>query len=270
MKLRETLARRAPFEEHVVFENEGQKIAGFLCLPDYRYVPCPAVLLAHGFTGSRNADSRLLTWMARALAHNRIGALAIDFRGSGESEGDFSEMTPETEVSDAKTALDFLEADLRVDGRRLGMVGHSLGGLVAACASGDDKRIRALALWAAVGETAFFQPRFSDSAESRTPEGWDAGGLLVGEVFRDCIMDMNVQNRFGMGHCPVLIAHGTEDQSVPYAQAELFVENANQRARHFKLLPIDGADHCFRRMDWREILLAATLDWFNEHLCPAG
>ncbi|MHC4887227.1 MAG: alpha/beta hydrolase family protein [Planctomycetota bacterium] len=268
MNLRQQLATSSPYEELLRFDVQDREVRGLLCMPDYRVVPCPTVLLCHGFAGSRNDNGRLLLWLARALAHRNIGALLMDFRGCGESEGDFNEMSIRTMLEDVTVAVTTLCGDLRVDKERIGIMGHSLGGLVAACAAGDDKCLKALALWGAVGDTRRIQERFSDGADSRTSTGWDAGGLEVSEAFRDSAMDLDVQLRYVMSTAPVLVAHGTEDESVPFDHAKLFVENANRRARHFKLISVDGADHCFRRLPWREEIVQGTVDWFMEHLEP--
>lgn len=268
MDLRQQLATSSPYEETIRFEVGDKEVRGLLCMPDYRYVPCPAVLLCHGFAGSRNDNGRLLLWLARALAHRNIGALLIDFRGCGESEGDFHDMTIHSQLEDAHAALDTLSSDLRINRKSLGIMGHSLGGLIAACSAGEDKRIRALALWGAVAETKLILDKMTEDARNRSRDGWDIGGLEVSEAFRDSAMDTDVQLRYVMSSAPVLVAHAIEDESVPFEHAKLYVENANRRARHFKLISVKGADHRFRSLPWREEIIQGTVEWFVEHLDP--
>ena len=109
------------------FANEGQQIAGTLHLPN-GVGPHPGVLLCHGFTGMRLEAHFLFVKMSRALERAGFASLRFDFRGSGESEGEFREMTVETEVSDALKAVDVFCEVPEVDGGRIGVIGLSLGG----------------------------------------------------------------------------------------------------------------------------------------------
>src|SRR5262249_25576500 len=91
----------------------------------------PAVLLLHGFTGHRAEDGRLFVLTGRALAQSGIDCLRCDFRGSGDSDGDFDAMTLSSELEDARAALAWLMRQARIDRARLGVVGLSLGSVVA-------------------------------------------------------------------------------------------------------------------------------------------
>jgi dipeptidyl aminopeptidase/acylaminoacyl peptidase len=266
--LRACLARFAPVEEPCTYAVEGERLAARLFLPEPAGGPCPAVVIAHGFTGSRNADARLLTWLGRALARAGIGALAPDFRGSGESEGDFLRMRPSTEVADARAGLDLLAADPRVDGGRLGMVGHSLGGLVTVLTAAADARLRAVVLWAAVAEQDVFAGFLQEEAENRTAAGWDVGGLEAGEGLAEECLSLAIQEAFARSSAPALILHGEADETVPVAHARRFAATAEAAARAHRLHLIAGADHCFRSLPWRQELLGETLAWCRRHLAP--
>nr|MCU0908012.1 hypothetical protein [Paracoccaceae bacterium] len=91
--------------------------------------PAPVVLLFHGFTGSRdelpvaNTDEGVFARTARLLAEQGIASLRIDFRGSGESPGDFADTTFEGQVADGLAALAWVAANPAVDGDRLGVIG---------------------------------------------------------------------------------------------------------------------------------------------------
>jgi fermentation-respiration switch protein FrsA (DUF1100 family) len=80
-------------EELITALNHGQRLHGMLHLPKEQTGSVPASLLLHGFTGSSSSDNRALVQQARRLAAHGIAALRFDFRGSGQSEGEFSEMT---------------------------------------------------------------------------------------------------------------------------------------------------------------------------------
>jgi len=69
---------------------------------------------------------------ARALARAGIASLRFDFYGSGESDGEFREVTLQGEIADARAAMDFFRRQKGIDPKRLGLLGLSLGGAIAA------------------------------------------------------------------------------------------------------------------------------------------
>jgi uncharacterized protein len=96
----------------------GKRMAGVLHLPAGRG-RAPAVLMLHGFTGHKVETHRLFVRTARQLAASGLIVLRFDFRGSGDSEGEFEEMTIRGEVEDALNALAFLREQRRVDTARV-------------------------------------------------------------------------------------------------------------------------------------------------------
>ncbi len=140
-------------ESIVKIKVEGQTIVATMVTPDDVANP-PVVLMLHGFTGSRNEWSSeavkegLFGRAAPVFAKNGIASLRIDFRGSGESDGKFEDMTVETEVTDAQAALDFLSTNGSVDGKRISVMGMSLGGAVTTAVAGRTKTpLRSVVLW---------------------------------------------------------------------------------------------------------------------------
>lgn len=143
-------------EKPVVLENLGQQMIGMLHLPEVPG-PVPAVAIYHGFTGTKIEPHRIFVKMARALNALGIAAVRFDFRGSGDSEGDFADMTVTGEISDAVKILDFLAGLPEVDASRLGILGLSMGGAVAATVAGIDERVKSLTLWSAVADFKIFE-----------------------------------------------------------------------------------------------------------------
>ena len=80
----------------------------------------PAVLLVHGFSADRISTSAL----ARRIAQNGYGVLAIDVRGHGENRNPFDQQGLR---DDLKTAVEYLRQSNLVDGSRIALVGHSMG-----------------------------------------------------------------------------------------------------------------------------------------------
>ena len=83
------------------------------------------VVLCHGYTSDRYSRGRFPA-VAQALAAKGISSLAFDFAGCGESDDDV--LTLDGQVADLLEALFWAR---RQGYQRLGVYGHSLGGLVA-------------------------------------------------------------------------------------------------------------------------------------------
>ena len=145
------------WEETVVtYQNMGMSIVCTLTTPICRK-SLPIILLAHGFGGERHGwlvagtNEGYYDRFARIFAENGLCTLRIDFRGSGETGGGFELTTFSGQKSDALAALDFIETlDDPVDPKKIGMLGHSQGGLVTAITSPADKRIKSACILAGV------------------------------------------------------------------------------------------------------------------------
>ncbi|MGX1312244.1 ABC-2 type transport system ATP-binding protein [Streptomyces calvus] len=131
--------------DRVVAVGDGVRIdtSYFTAGPDGRR---PAVLLGHGFGGSKD-DVRQ---QAEDLARDGYAVLTWSARGFGESTGKIGLNDPEGEVADVSRLIDWLaqrpEVELDEDGDpRVGMAGGSYGGAIALLTAGHDDRVDAIA-----------------------------------------------------------------------------------------------------------------------------
>lgn len=104
--------------------------------------PQPAVILGHGFSGSKDD----LEIQAQTLADAGYVVVAYSARGFGESGGNVHVNDPEFEIADAQALIDLLSQDAGVqqdgDGDpRVGVVGGSYGGAMALMTAGADERV---------------------------------------------------------------------------------------------------------------------------------
>lgn len=255
-------------QEPLYFKNKGQLVCGTLNIPDVTG-PSPAVAYCHGFTADRNESHFLFARLARRMEQAGIASLRIDFRGSGESGGRFEDMTPLEEVSDARSALAQLRANKRIDPDRIGLVGMSLGGLVAALTSAKEPSLKSVVLWGAVARPVqvirSLAPRGAMKAMEK--EGRvDMGGLQVGRSFWEAAASIDPPGALAKCKAPVLIVHGTGDDIVPYSNSTAFLRAARRRGIRCERLSIEGSDHGFSRHAWSEAVIDATRDWFVETL----
>jgi len=129
--------------------------------------PAPAILVAHGFGGSKDSVSAEAT----ALARRGFVVLTWSARGFGASTGRIGLDSPDYEVADARALVDWLATrpDVVRDGPgepRVGVTGASYGGALALLLAGTDRRVDAVAAevtWNDLGQALF------PNAASRAP-----------------------------------------------------------------------------------------------------
>jgi len=258
----------------VSFENEGLMLFGMLHLPTAR-PPYPCVVFLHGYTGNRIGDHCLFVKAARELAEHGIASLRFDFRGSGESQGSFAEITVDGEISDALAAIEYLSTFDEIDQARIGLVGLSLGGSVAACVSSRDG-VRSLALWAPAAFVDYMVERGGEIVKD--PYVWlppnyrdaikkvgkvDIGGFVRGKPYFESIRQIDPLREIAKFGGPVLIIHGREDEVISPMRSELMYDTVKGRRR---LIIIDDADHAFSSAHWERQVIEETRLWFEQTL----
>ena len=135
-------------EETMVASGSGADAVDLdttLYLPDTDE-PAPAVVLAHGFGGSKNS----VATDAEALVERGYVVLTYSARGFGRSSGQIGLNDPRYEVADLSTLLDLLaerdEVSLDGDGDpRVGVAGASYGGALSLLGAAYDDRVDAIA-----------------------------------------------------------------------------------------------------------------------------
>jgi uncharacterized protein len=128
-----------PYEvEEVAFASGDHRLAGTLTLPEGPG-PHPAIVLISG-SGAQDRDGRNpalpgyapFRWLADHLTRHGVAVLRFDERGVAASGGDHLSATTADFADDVQAALAFLQRRAEVDPLRIGLLGHSEGGLIAA------------------------------------------------------------------------------------------------------------------------------------------
>lgn len=119
--------------EEVGYDNGPVHLAGTLTIPAGEG-PFPAALLITG-SGAQNRDEELFGHrpflvLADALTRAGIAVLRVDDRGVGSSTGSVSRSTTADFADDALAGVSFLQQRSDIDRRRVGLIGHSEGGIV--------------------------------------------------------------------------------------------------------------------------------------------
>ncbi len=243
-------------------ESDGPALEAYLARPPGGVGGGPVrhgLVLCHGFPaeaeGSATAAQSYPELADRLAGEAGWAVLAFRFRGTAGSEGDFS---LGGWLSDVRRAAEYLLAAGDVDG--VWLAGFSTGGALALCAAGEDERVRGVAAFAApahFGRWASDPQGFLEHARAigviRTegfPDSFEDWSRELGEI-RPVALVSKVPPR------PVLLVHGTEDDTVPVPDARALADAAEGQV---ELRLITGAGHRLRH-DPRAI--AVLLGWLE-------
>ena len=158
-KLKRPQEPKEPFPykvEEVTFENKIHKLtlAGTLTMP-MEGSNFPAVIMITG-SGGQNRDEELLGHkpflvIADYLTRNGFAVLRYDDRGIAKSTGDHSLATTEDFAIDALSAVEFLKSRNEINHSKIGLIGHSEGGMIAPIAAIQSNDIAFIVMMAGIG-----------------------------------------------------------------------------------------------------------------------
>ncbi|MFE7755773.1 alpha/beta fold hydrolase [Streptomyces sp. NPDC057429] len=244
----------------------------------------PAVLIGHGFGGSKN-DVRA---QAEKLAADGYAVMTWSARGFGKSSGEITLNAPDAEVRDVSGLIDWLadrpEVELDAKGDpRVGVTGASYGGAVSLLAAGHDDRVDAIApvisywnladalfpdgvfkkLWAGIfvtsgGGCAKFEKRLCEMYERVAVSGKPDAAARELLTERSPVA---VADRIDV---PALIVQGQSDSLFPLGQADAMAQAISGNGAPVSVDWIagghDGGDVEGDRVEGR------IGDWFDRYL----
>lgn len=194
-------------------------LPGYLALPENVSDPGPLVVMLNGTSTSKEET---LSW-GGAFLEQRLAVLALDWPGSGESS---LHVSPTPDCDDfIEGVIAVVSGEPAVDATRIGLLGFSLGGAVAALAAAHDRRVGAI-----VAVTPPFDPRpWLARAQPllRRHLATIAGGeehlaRLTGGFALPGVVERT--------RCPVLVFGAGRDLIVPPEEAIRFCIAAGERA----------------------------------------
>ncbi len=264
---------RPPLERQLLIPSGGHSTPGVLVLPGDREGPVPAVLLLHGFGSHKDEVGGLYRREAAELAARGIASLRIDFPCAGASTRPCTDNTVDVQVADARTAWKFLLRQPEVAADRAGVLGFSLGGIIATAVAGADARVKALVLWSTPADTAV---AFRDLRERYGEEAARVGHATVDLGFRNmelsaAFFESTLRSfplRDIQGHRqPLLLIAGEQDTAVAAAAPRLAL-SAGGEDTTMEVIP--GVDHIFGVLGPEDTaalrVLRHTADWLEQKL----
>jgi len=185
-------------EEEVVIENkeQGIKLSGTLTIPRGN-PPFPAVILISG-SGPEDRDETVFGHkpflvLSDYLTRRGIAVLRMDDRGVGGSTGSVWESTSEDLATDVIAEFDYLRTRKEIQPDKIGLIGHSEGGLIAPMVAGRVKDIAFIVLLAGPGirgnRLILKQIELIGKAEGLSPEKVKENLTLQKSIFEILLED---------------------------------------------------------------------------------
>lgn len=171
-------------------QKEDFRLAGTLTMPEGEG-PFPALALVSG-SGPQDRNETVMGHkpfhvIADRLTREGFAVLRYDDRGVAESEGDFNEGTIDKFTEDANSAFEFLKNYEKVDPERVGMLGHSEGGVVISQLAAEKSEPAFLVLLASPAlpgdSTLFMQNRAILEASGMTEDMVEDQVRLLDSIF---------------------------------------------------------------------------------------
>jgi putative redox protein len=250
-----------PSEERMMFFNRrGQRLCGIVHRPDAP--PKAGAILCHGMGSSKESEKFIL--LGREMSARGVLALRFDFACSGESEGNFEEVTYSGEAEDIAAAYDVVA---RNGVEKVGVVGSSMGGTAALLFAAGGNPLAAVATIAAPLHPERFSSRFLTEQQRRE---WRECGFIVYNGLRlnytllEDVESIDVAAAARRISAPALVLHGDGDATVPVEEArELCAALAGPK----RLIILKGADHRLTGADLKKAV-DETSEWLTEYLLP--
>ncbi len=173
-------------EEEVSYRNakDNVKLAGTLTLPrtGEKY---PAVILITG-SGAQDRDETIFGHkpflvLADYLTRRGIAVLRIDDRGVGGSEPGSLNATSENFSDDVLAGIEFLKSRKEINAKKIGLIGHSEGGMIAPMVAARSKDVAFIVLMAGLGQTGE-DVIYTQTARLQKAEG--VGEFIAGETVK--------------------------------------------------------------------------------------
>lgn len=144
------------YSEDIIFENKkaGITLAGTLTLPKQDGV-FPAVILISG-SGPQNRDEELMGHkpflvLSDYLTKNGIAVLRYDDRGVAASKGNFKTAITADFATDVEAGIAYLKTRKEINKSKIGLIGHSEGGIIAPMVATQSKDVAFIVLLAGTG-----------------------------------------------------------------------------------------------------------------------
>jgi len=250
--MREARERRPPEElgisgriDHKVTLSDGVSLSVRLVTPNGQQTG-RGVLLVHGFAAEKT-ENGLFDTLASRLAAGGLATAQYDWRGLGDSEGTFHNVTLQRHADDLVELARWFEKRIEVPSGSLSVIGFSLGATILAMAAKSGFQMAsAVFLSPAFRPKRDMWPRYKHlQRQLRETEAVTKPGsrVLLGQAILGSLEVADVTEDVRALRAPLLVCHGSKDQRIPLASTRRALSHVQDSVQ---LEVFKGASHSFR------------------------
>jgi dipeptidyl aminopeptidase/acylaminoacyl peptidase len=258
----------------IAYRSDNLTITGLMIVPvGQGDGPWPTLLINHGHFAFNEYDTGYDTLREDIFfAQNGYLTIATDYRNyAGSDKGEY-QLEPGY-TYDVRNLLDAIRFVAPVDARRVGMMGHSMGGgITQQVLVTTQGQVKAATLYGSVSgdEVDNYNARHglwrSQASPTATPEGdkvTDQYGPpdAIPEAYRR----MSPINYLDRIDCPVAIHHSVSDPICPYSWAEKLRDAFSAKGKPVEFHGYQGQPHSFQGAGFQEYL-QANLAYFDKYV----
>jgi pimeloyl-ACP methyl ester carboxylesterase len=222
-------------DQNIRFGNPAghNELAGTLSVPNGKG-PFPAAVLISG-TGHNTRDEdvwghKIFLVLADVLNRRGIAVLRYDKRGVGGSTSDYDAATTADFTSDAEAAVTWLRTQPRIDPDRVGVLGHSEGGIIAPAVAAEDKSVAFVVMIAGPairGDKLFVLQSAMTAKTYGAPHDYIARRQIFDQELYDAIIAAP-SSAIALDHARVIVAKGVTDKVVDSNEADTLPQDASR------------------------------------------
>ncbi len=280
LTIEQELPRGSNYRQYIAsYKSEGLKIYGLLTIPDGEKPATgwPAIIFNHGFIPPTiyRTTERYVAYVA-AIARSGYVVFKPDYRGHGSSEGEASGgySTPAYTI-DVLNALASVKRLPEVDPQRIGMWGHSMGGMVTLRSMVVSKDIKAGVIWSGVVASyadlisKWHQPHSEPTPTSGPPEARRWRNQMIEqygtpEENPDFWNSISPIAYVGDISGPLQLHHSTTDPEVPYAFSQGLDQALQTDGKTVEFYSYQGDDHNLSNSF--SLAMGRTIQFFDKYV----
>lgn len=241
-----------------------KRVPAWWCVPTTGTPPYPCVIIMHGYGGDKNG----LQMLAPAFAMRGISTLAIDAEYHGDRKQPGSDILSPyiyrnrdafiQTVIDLRRAIDFLQSQQQIDGKRIGYIGLSMGGILGGILAGVDERVQAPILVVAGGDWGYL---FSNSQHPTAVQLREKNPELFKDPrkINEIVGPIDPVNWVArISPRPLLMINGKDDQIVPKECTERLFAAAKEPK---EIVWLEGG-----HLPQPDAVLRKVDEWLTKHL----
>lgn len=247
-------------------DKQNRSIRGIINRPNMQgKIPC--IIFCHGFMGNKLGHNFMFVKMSRTLEKFNVASVRFDFMGSGESDGDFKDVTISGEVEDCKRVLQFASSLEYIDKDNINILGFSMGASIAAIIASSYSDIIKNCIFISAGFNMydiFISEAIGDGLYEFLENGYiNFENNILSEKAVEDAFNYRVFDCLKYIRGNTLIIHGTEDKSVYPLYAKKIYQLLGSKA---KLKFIKGSDHCYSSPKYYGELINEIVEFVKEHI----